>query len=68
MEAEYVVLSLAAGQTIWYKKGLQELGISASITLLGDNQSAQSLVSNPVLHQRSKHIDVHFHYTHEKAQ
>ena len=42
--------------------------IPASINLYGDNQSAQNLVSNPVLHQRSKHIDIHFHYTREKAQ
>jgi hypothetical protein len=30
--------------------------------LLVDNQSAIALSKNPVLHERSKHIDVRYHY------
>jgi hypothetical protein len=27
-----------------------------------DNKSAIALAKNPVLHDRSKHIDIHFHF------
>jgi hypothetical protein len=30
-----------------------------------DNQSAIALSKNPVFHDRSKHIDVHYHYIRE---
>jgi hypothetical protein len=28
----------------------------------GDNQGALALVKNPHLHERSKHIDIQYHY------
>lgn len=33
-----------------------------------DNKSAISLVKNPVHHDRSKHIDIRFHFIRECAQ
>jgi hypothetical protein len=30
-----------------------------------DNQSTITLCRNPVFHDKSKHIDVHYHYIHE---
>ena len=35
------------------------------IHLFGDNQSSLSLANNPENHQRTKHIDVQYHYTRE---
>ena len=35
---------------------------SSPIALMVDNQSAIALAKNPVLHDRSKHIDVKFHF------
>ena len=32
------------------------------VTIFVDNQSAISLAKNPVFHQRTKHIDIKFHY------
>lgn len=32
------------------------------ITIFNDNQGAQKLSSNPVFHDRSKHIDIRYHF------
>ena len=36
------------------------------INIYGDNQGAIALVKNPIIHNRSKHIDVRFHFIREK--
>ena len=36
------------------------------ISLYGDNQGAIALVKNPVTHEKSKHIDIKFHFIREK--
>lgn len=36
-----------------------------NVTLKNDNQSAIQLSKNPVYHDRSKHIDVKYHYIRE---
>lgn len=42
---------------------LNELtGVNNSVQLYNDNQSAQKLAHNPVFHNRTKHIDVKYHY------
>ena len=33
-----------------------------TVLLFGDNQGAIALAKNPVFHQRSKHIDIKFHF------
>ena len=33
-----------------------------SVKLFGDNQGAIALAKNPVHHQRSKHIDIRYHF------
>jgi hypothetical protein len=38
------------------------------VTLKMDNQSAISLCKNPVFHEKSKHIDVKYHFTREKVE
>jgi hypothetical protein len=35
------------------------------VKLYIDNQSAIQLIKNPVYHERSKHIDTHFHFIRE---
>lgn len=43
---------------------MQELGAvgAVCIDILCDNSSAIKLSKNPVMHRRTKHIDVRFHY------
>ena len=38
------------------------------VTLYCDNQSALALAKNPVQHQRSKHIDVKYHFIRGEVQ
>ena len=59
-EAEYV----AACQVVWLCRLLGEVtGVEAHPpALMVDNQPAIALAKNPVLHDRSKHIDMKFHF------
>ena len=63
-EAEYVAAATAACQVVWLRRLLGELtGVEAHPpALMVDNQPAIALVKNSVLHDRSKHIDVKFHF------
>jgi hypothetical protein len=61
-EAEYI--AAAACQGIWLAWLLTDMieTDSGVPDLLMDNQSAIALSKNPVFHERSKHIDVRYHY------
>ena len=39
-----------------------------SFTMYCDNQGAIKLAKNPVQHQRSKHIDIRYHFIREEIQ
>jgi hypothetical protein len=57
-------------QEMLYLKALcLQFGISADCPIvLGDNMSALALVSNPVHHARTKHIDIRHHYCREMLE
>ena len=63
-EAEYVAAATAACQVVWLRRLLGELtSVEAHPpALMVDNQLALALTKNPILHDRSKHIDVKFHF------
>jgi hypothetical protein len=64
-EPEYVAATTSACQGVWLRRLLQEITrgeAAAPPTLKVDNQPAIALAKNPVLHDRSKHIDVKFHF------
>lgn len=67
-EAEYVAISQAAKEAIFIRGLLGEL-ISCEkqepTVIYNDSQSAQKLVSNPVFHNRTKHINVKHHFIRE---
>ena len=54
----------AACQVVWLRRLLSELTGARALppALKVDNQAAIALAKNPVLHDRSKHIDVKFHF------
>ncbi|WVZ80416.1 hypothetical protein U9M48_027889, partial [Paspalum notatum var. saurae] len=62
-KAEYVATANCCSQLLWMKATLSDFGLrSGKIPLVIDSTSAISVVKNPVLHSRTKHIDVRFHF------
>ncbi|WVZ76135.1 LOW QUALITY PROTEIN: hypothetical protein U9M48_024133 [Paspalum notatum var. saurae] len=62
-EAEYIAAASCCSQLLWMKATLSDFGLRFSrIPLLVDSTSAISVAKNPVLHSRTKHIDVRFHF------
>ncbi|TYK02265.1 Integrase, catalytic core [Cucumis melo var. makuwa] len=63
-EAEFIAATSYVCQAIWLKKILEELQFKqeGSIAIYCDNSSVIKLSKNPVLHGRSKHMDVKFHF------
>ncbi|KAJ4710246.1 Retrovirus-related Pol polyprotein from transposon TNT 1-94 [Melia azedarach] len=63
-EAEFVAAAACASQAIWMKRILEKLSLEESkcTTIRCDNSSTIKLSKNPLLHGRSKHIDVRFHF------
>jgi hypothetical protein len=63
-EAEYIAAAAAACEAVWLSCLLAELvgGAMLAPKLKVDNKSAIALIKNPVHHDRSKHIDVKFHF------
>jgi hypothetical protein len=66
-EAEYIAAAAGACQAVWLARLLSEIrDMVVRVPILRiDNKSAISLIKNPVLHDRSKHIDVRFHVLRE---
>ncbi|WVZ81022.1 hypothetical protein U9M48_028449 [Paspalum notatum var. saurae] len=63
IEAEYIVAASCCSQLLWMKSTLSDFGLRfGKIPLLVDSTSAISVAKNPVLHSRTKHIDVRFHF------
>jgi hypothetical protein len=66
-EAEYIAMSQAAAEAVWLRRFLRDLGFAQSspTTIYADNLSAMALSRNPLFHNRTKHIDVQYHYIRE---
>jgi len=63
-ESEYVAAATAACQGIWLARLLSEFsnGEAEHVVLKVDNKPAIALAKNPVFHERSKHIDLKYHF------
>ena len=69
VEAEYMAASAAAQEVIWWRRflsGLQLRHATMSATpLYSDNQGSIALAHNPQNHERTKHIDIRYHFLRE---
>ena len=71
MEAEYMALSSAVQEAIWLRRLLSEFGkidLQRRTAMKCNNQSAICFTKDPVQHQRSKHIDVRYHFARQAHQ
>ncbi|XP_048136588.1 uncharacterized mitochondrial protein AtMg00810-like [Rhodamnia argentea] len=68
-EAEYRAMANVTGELQWVRMFLGEIGLPmiGSSTLCCDNLSAIHIASNPVFHERTKHIEVNCHFVREKV-
>ena len=66
--AEYRAMTLATCELIWLRHLLQELrfGNDEQMKLICDNQAALHIASNPVFHEKTKHIEVDCHFIRER--
>jgi len=67
----YYGLTNAAKEAAWLRKLLRQLqysGLDIEPTLIhGDNQSSLALAEDVKSHQRTKHVDIEFHYIRNRS-
>ncbi|XP_072074336.1 secreted RxLR effector protein 161-like [Arachis hypogaea] len=68
-EAEYRALANATCEGLWLLQLLRTLGIDHAqpFTLYSNSQSAFHMAANPVLHERTKHIEADCHIVRDMA-
>ena len=68
-EVEFFAAAACACQAIWMRRILKEIGHvqAAGTKLMCVNSSTTKLSKNPVLHGRSKHIRIRFHFLRDLA-
>jgi hypothetical protein len=69
-EAEYVAASETSREAIWLRHLLQDIDLANPnpVKIHCDNQSAIQLVRNPVLHARTKHINIRYHFIRDQLE
>ena len=69
-ESEYVAITHAMQEGLFLKQLLCDMSVSKhsnNVLLNVDNMGAMDLCKNPVHHQRSKHIDIKYHFIRSKV-
>ncbi|GJS35680.1 retrovirus-related pol polyprotein from transposon TNT 1-94 [Tanacetum coccineum] len=62
-EAEYVAAAGCCAQVLWIKSQLADYDVLYNkVPIFCDNTSAIAISNNPVLHSRTKHIDIRYHF------
>ena len=68
-EAEYRAMAVVACELTSLRQLLQQLqfGDTQDTKLICDNQAILHIASNPVFHERTKHIEIDYHFVREKV-
>ncbi|XP_019460115.1 PREDICTED: uncharacterized protein LOC109359876 [Lupinus angustifolius] len=68
-KAEYRSLALASQEIMWVESLLKELQVTHQTPIIfRDNLSTVAMSHNPVLHNRTKHIELDLHFVRDKIQ
>ena len=63
-------MAQSVSEIMWLHQLLMEVGIKTVVPtkLWCDNQAALHIASNPVFHERTKHIEIDYHFVRDKIQ
>ena len=69
VKSKYRFMTLATCELIWLKQLIQELKLYECklMELVCDNQVALHIASNSNFHERTKHIEIDYHFIREKV-
>lgn len=69
-EAEYMAVCSASQEALFQRQLLSDLDFpqQGPTTIYEDNTGAIALAENPVLHQRTKHIDIRYHFVRQHVE
>ena len=69
-EAEYMSACAAAQEAIHLRRLMGSLGYvqDGPTIIMEDNQGCIAMSENPIMHRRSKHIDIRFHFLREAVE
>lgn len=68
-EVEYIAVATCFSQVLWMKQTLKDIQVKISdpILIWCDNSSAINISKNPIMHSRTKHIAIKYHFLREKV-
>ncbi|KAJ9544671.1 hypothetical protein OSB04_024378 [Centaurea solstitialis] len=68
-EAEYVAAASCCSQVLWMKTQLLDYGYKLKrVPIYCDSESAIAIMSNPVQHSKTKHIDIRYHFIKDNVE
>ena len=68
-EAEYIAAGSCCTQLLWMKYTLEDYGLTFNkIPIMCDNTSTIMISKNPVLHSRTKHIEIRHHFIRDHVE
>ncbi|KAK6151791.1 hypothetical protein DH2020_014426 [Rehmannia glutinosa] len=68
-KSKYIVCGHHSAQVLWMRQQLRDYDVEEKeIPIMCDNTSAIAITQNPVLHSRTKHIDVRYHFIRDHVE
>ena len=69
-EAKYRAMAATISEIIWLRRLMKELGATQTeaMTLHCDSQAALHIASNPVFHERTKHVEMDCYFVRERVK